>query len=118
MNHDELDRLLSREQEIIPSSGFTSSVMNAVHAQAQAPPPIPFPWKRALPGMAAAVVSLAWILFACLRVLSAKSGGDSLAMGIPPAFLSLWHVASWLLIALFVSVVCLAFSFRFVSRAT
>jgi hypothetical protein len=61
MNHDDLDHLLSHETEIVPSFGFTASVMNAVRAQAQAPPPIPFPWKRALPGMAAAVLSLAWM---------------------------------------------------------
>jgi hypothetical protein len=48
------------------SPGFTASVMNAVRMQSQAPPPIPFPRKSALPGMAAAVLSLAWIIF-CLR---------------------------------------------------
>ncbi len=66
MDHDDLDRLLSHEPEIVPSSGFTASVMKAVRVQAQAPPPIPFPWKRALPGIAAAVLSLAWIVFACV----------------------------------------------------
>jgi len=70
MNHDNLDYLLSHEADIVPSSGFTASLMNAVDAQAQAPAPIAFPWKRALPGMAAAVLSLAWIVFACVAVFS------------------------------------------------
>ena len=58
MNDPDLDRIVSRQQqkeEIIPSSGFVSSVMDAVHQQAAAPPPIPFPWKRALPGLIASL---------------------------------------------------------------
>ncbi len=50
----EINRILSREDEILPSSGFTVSVMDAVRREAAAPPPIPFPWKRALPGLVAA----------------------------------------------------------------
>ena len=51
--HDEgeINRILSREDEILPSSGFAVSVMDAVRREAAAPPPIPFPWKRALPGL-------------------------------------------------------------------
>ena len=48
MSDAQIDRILSRE-EILPSSGFVSSVMDAVRREAAAPPPIPFPWKRALP---------------------------------------------------------------------
>jgi hypothetical protein len=48
---DEMNRILSREEEILPSSGFAVSVMDAVRREAAAPPPIPFPWKRALPGL-------------------------------------------------------------------
>lgn len=53
MSHDELDRTLSREGVIVPSSGFVSNVMDAVRHEASTPPPIPFPWKWALPGLAA-----------------------------------------------------------------
>jgi hypothetical protein len=61
MRDDELDRILS-EGEILPSSGFTASVMDAVRREAAAPPAIPFPWKRALPGMIAAVLMLALLV--------------------------------------------------------
>jgi hypothetical protein len=64
MTHDELDRVLSRslsEEEIVPSSGFTASVMEAVRREATEPPPIPFPWRRALPGVAAAGLTLVWL---------------------------------------------------------
>jgi hypothetical protein len=67
MKPDELDRVLSREAEIIPSSGFIRSVMAAVRSEAAAPPPIPFPWKRALPGLLVFVVAIAWSVVDTLR---------------------------------------------------
>jgi hypothetical protein len=85
--------MLSHEAEIVPSSGFTASVMNAVRGQAQAPPPILFPWKRALPGMAAAVLSLAWIVFACVAVFSSKGIGATEALNIPSTLQPLWNAA-------------------------
>ena len=48
---NEIDRILSTEDALVPSSGFLASVMERVREEATAPPPIPFPWKRALPGM-------------------------------------------------------------------
>ena len=59
-----MDRILSREDEILPSSGFAVSVMEAVRREAAAPPPIPFPWKRALPGLVVAGLALAVVLVA------------------------------------------------------
>jgi hypothetical protein len=61
---DGMNRILSREDEILPSSGFAASVMEAVRREAAAPPPIPFPWKRALPGLVVAALALAWALVA------------------------------------------------------
>ncbi len=58
MRDDELDRILSQEEEIAPSSGLTASIMGAVLQEAAAPAPIPFPWKRAIPGLAALAVAL------------------------------------------------------------
>ena len=65
-DEDEMDRILSGEDEILPSSGFTVSVMDAVRREAAAPPPIPFPWKRALPGLV--LGGLCWHWF-CARWL-------------------------------------------------
>ena len=56
MSGDDLDQILSEEDDILPSSGFASSVMDAVRCEASAPPPIPFPWTRALPGLVGAGV--------------------------------------------------------------
>lgn len=58
MKPEEVDLFLSQKDEIIPSSGFVASVMDAVHREAVTPPPIPFPWRRALPGAVALVAAL------------------------------------------------------------
>lgn len=59
---DKLDRVLAAEEELVPSSGFAASVMDRVRQEAVAPEPIPFPWKRALPGMILAAIGLLWCL--------------------------------------------------------
>ena len=59
MMRDDLERLLADEDEITPSSGFMASVMEAVEREAIAPPPLQFPWLRALPGFLAMVAALA-----------------------------------------------------------
>ena len=82
MSHDEIDRILSHDEELLPSSGFAASVMDAVRREAAVPPPIPFPWKRALPGLAAWVVAL----------VAAILGGVS-QLGHPAAAAPLW--ANW-----------------------
>ena len=58
MNNDEVDRILAKRDDIQPSSGFAASVMEAVREEAAAPPPIPFPWKRALPMLMFAALAL------------------------------------------------------------
>ena len=59
MSDDELDRILTGEQAIVPSANFTRNVMAKVRMEAAAPAPLPFPWKRALPGLVLCVLSLA-----------------------------------------------------------
>ena len=58
MMHDDVDRILAGEESVVPSSGFTASVMEAVRREAAAPPQIPFPWTRALPGLAACALMI------------------------------------------------------------
>lgn len=55
-----IDRILAGEEELIPSSGFLASVMERIEDEAAAPAPIPFPWKRAVPGMALAAGVFGW----------------------------------------------------------
>jgi hypothetical protein len=53
MTPDNLDRILSSEDRLEPSSGFATKVMDAVRRQAAEPPPLPFPWFRFAVGLAA-----------------------------------------------------------------
>jgi hypothetical protein len=50
---DELDRILSSDDSLEPSSGFAGAVMGAVRRHAAEPPPIPFPWPRFTIGLVA-----------------------------------------------------------------
>ena len=76
MRDDDLKRALA-EEEIIPSSGFVSSVMEAVKREATAPPPIPFPWMRALPGFTAAGLVLAVVIFEFIKHIGRSAVPDS-----------------------------------------
>lgn len=80
MTDSELDFLLARQETITPSSGFIESVMNTVRSEAFTPHPIPFPWKRALPGFVAAAILLALFFGAVLYF-----DGQAPALPLPPA---------------------------------
>jgi hypothetical protein len=58
MMNDDVDRILGGESDVQPSGRFAQNVMAAVRREAAIPPPIEFPWRRALPGMVAAGVAL------------------------------------------------------------
>jgi hypothetical protein len=122
--HDEaeINSILSREDEILPSSGFTVSVMDAVRREAASPPPIPFPWKRALPGLAVAGLALVLIL---IRVIAAiaqlgKATTPQLSMSMPPVPPPIFHgalgsAAIWTMLALLVALVSVKLSMRVAS---
>ena len=61
MTPDELDRILSADDDIVPASGLVASVMESVRREASAPPPIPFPWTRLACGLAAVLGLVAWL---------------------------------------------------------
>jgi hypothetical protein len=64
----ELDQILSEERDVVPSTKFTKSVMDAVRLEAAAPPPLAFPWIRALPGFAAGIFASMWIFIEGFRL--------------------------------------------------
>jgi hypothetical protein len=76
MAHDELDRWLADGEEIVPSSGFAASVMDAVRVDAEAREALPFPWRRMLPGAAALVAAM------LATVVSAVAFGASSASDV------------------------------------
>ena len=74
---DPLDLLLAAHfapgEELPPSSGFASSVMDALQAEADAPAPIQFPWRRVVPGVIAIVCAMAVFAVLAVRLWKADS---------------------------------------------
>jgi hypothetical protein len=62
-----IDNILASEEELIPSSGFLASVMERVQEEARTPAPIPFPWKRAIPGILLAGGVFGWGAYEFVR---------------------------------------------------
>jgi hypothetical protein len=123
MRDDELERLLSGEQAIIPSSGFAASVMDAVRREEAVPPPIPFPWKRALPGLCAmglvlvsvVVISIIlWLRGIAVQPLPARLTSELALMA------ENWKAvgASWMILALVLSYFSVKLSMRLASGKT
>ncbi|HEY1808791.1 MAG TPA: hypothetical protein VGG42_09525 [Acidobacteriaceae bacterium] len=66
--------LASEHDHLLPSSGFAASVMAAIAHETSAPAPIPFPWKRAVPGIVAIGAALALLIAVLVSmVLSAPA---------------------------------------------
>lgn len=118
MRQDELDRILSRDQEIIPSRGFVNSVMDSIRREALSPQPIPFPWKRALPGVASLVLSLALLLITAGTLFTRGIEAQSQPLVLPFAYDRILEAArsiraGWIVLALLLSLVSAKLSNRF-----
>ncbi|MGA6986225.1 MAG: hypothetical protein WBZ01_09235 [Terriglobales bacterium] len=122
-DEDEMNRILSREDEILPSSGFAVSVMEAVQREAAAPPPIPFPWMRALPGLVVGGLALILVLVAGVAAIAqlGRAGttaqfSRSLPSALPFFFQgTMESAASWAVLALLVAWVSAKLSMRLAS---
>ncbi|MGO9640502.1 MAG: hypothetical protein ACLP1Y_04240 [Candidatus Acidiferrales bacterium] len=119
MTRDALDRILSAEDQIVPSSGFAASVMDAVRREAATPPPIPFPWKRALPGFVVGIVAIAGLFVAGFALCTpetavAPSSVLSLTQLVSAARLAAVKAdgAGWIALAFLLTLASLFFSFR------
>jgi len=75
MTPEELERVLAGEPDIAPSSGFVAAVMDAVIAEATAPP-LPFPWRRAWPFAAGFLALLVWLVLLQVSPRVATPGFD------------------------------------------
>jgi hypothetical protein len=112
---DELDRILmSAERDILPSSGFIRSVMEAVQNEATAPPPIPFPWMRALPGLAATALAFVWVLVVGLTQVGSQTTPPPYVVALPPMWTPLLEAAAWSALALLVAYASVKLSMRLV----
>jgi hypothetical protein len=118
-NQDRLDAILADEGEIVPSSGFLARVMDRIEDEATAPPPIPFPWKRFLPGFVLAGGVLGWGTFETVRyTIHEAASGFSLPKIQAVASLSEpMQQAGWVVAALAVSAASWLLSRRIAGRS-
>jgi hypothetical protein len=116
MMEDELDRIVSMQDEITPSSGFVMSVMDAVREEASAPQPIPFPWMRALPVFAALGIVLAMVIVGIVEA-ARMPAAFAHAWTPSPAIETVVHTLAssntgWIAFALLLTLLSMVFSIR------
>jgi hypothetical protein len=118
INLSEIDRVLATEEPLIPTSGFLTSVMESVREESVAPAPIPFPWKRIVPGMLLVTGFISWGAFEMIReglppITSMQVADPHLsAAAIQPL-----EQAGWVALGLGVSLLSWLLSRRLVSRS-
>jgi len=120
MRHDYLDRILYEEQQIMPSSAFVASVMDAVRREKMAPPPIPFPWKP-LPRLFAAGITLVSVLVAGRTLFIHETATHPLPVQLSSTVAVILAGcnslgASWIALALVMSVASVKVSMHFATR--
>lgn len=121
----DLDALLARrfntpEEQLTPSSGFVVSVMDTIHQRASEPPPLAFPWRRAVPGLIAVLSAfLTFFLYAWdqrdASQTLAQPHAHHLALALP--ILSTAGLAlCWSACAICLSIAIAAAAFRFTNH--
>lgn len=101
---DRMDAILTAEDEIVPSSGFLGAVMERVEEEARMPAPIPFPWKRTLPGFVLAAGVFGWAgVELARRVVPAMNQGALAFPQLPAAMVMPMQQAGWVALALSLS---------------
>jgi hypothetical protein len=99
-----VDEILATEEELEPSSGFLAAVMERVHEEARIPAPIPFPWKRALPGFVLAALVFGWVGVELVRLgVPAIKQTSLVAPHFPPGLVQPMQQAGWVALALVTS---------------
>ena len=104
---DSLDRILSSEEEVVPSARFVRNVMAAVRREAATPAPISFPWWRVAPGLAICAIGL----IAFLVVGVAQFRGDvAAAAPVPRVLVDITQYVNrigigWIVLAVVASIV-------------
>jgi hypothetical protein len=112
-----IEAILAGEEELIPSSGFLASVMERVQEEAVAPPPIPFPWKQAIPGILATTGVLAWGAVKLFRQGLPALNSPMLPLPhLPAALVVPVEQTGWVALALGVTLLSWLFSRRLAGR--
>jgi hypothetical protein len=113
-----IDRILATEGPLIATSGFLASVMERVREEASAPQPIPFPWKRVVPGMLFVAGVFGWGAFKLIRQGLPEMGSISLAPpNLPAAAIQPAEQTGWVAVALGISLLSWLLSRRLGGRS-
>lgn len=113
-----IDNILATEEHLIPTSGFLASVMERVREEATAPPPIPFPWRRAIPGILLAAVVFGGGAFEFVHhALPAVRELSPTGPHLSAAFDHSLEQAAWVALALGVSLLSWLLSKRLAGRS-
>ena len=88
MKHDKIDRILTDDPTLEPSSGFADSIMEAVRREAETPAPLSFPWRRVAPGLTVCLIA---VVAAAIAALTGNAGtstpGTALLDGLESSLL-------------------------------
>ena len=113
-----LDAMLASEEALIPSSGFLAAVMERVEHETRMPEPIPFPWKRALPGFVLASAAAGWGALEFIRAgIPALKAAMSAASKAPALHLPAFHgQTAWVALSFGISLASWIVASRFMRR--
>jgi len=118
----EIGHILATEEDLMPSSGFSASVMDRVRQEAALPAPTPFPWMKAIVLILLASGICGWGAIELVRLGMPALGLTAISrLTIPPQHLSADFVrsleqAGWVALALCTSLVSWLFSCRLAGR--
>jgi len=104
MKDETIDRILASEEALLPSSGFTAAVMDRIREEAAAPQPIPFPWRRVIPGIVLGCGGLGWGMVELARLaIAAAHETQPITLSIPASALQPVESLGWAVLALSVA---------------
>ncbi len=114
MHKDDFDEVLASEDPIVPTSGFTAAVMEAVRRDAAATAPISFPWNAALPGLCAALAIAVCMVLAFVHLVRTSAPvANSASVLFGEALRSSVHFGlGWIALSLLLSLIAIASSMR------
>jgi hypothetical protein len=111
--NDDIESMLVDKDEILPSSGFEMLVMEAVHREAVTPPPLAFPWGRALPGMVALFAAFGVVLWIWISAQSDTTPNASFDEPLRELLaISVRSEIEWVAVAIAATIVSVLLSLR------
>ena len=121
MEPDDVDRLFSDYREITPSPVFLGRVMDSVRREAEALPPLSFPWKWALPGLVGAAIAVFSFVGMTVQLIARGAADTQVALTMPSGLIGILEAAKadgavWVATGIIVSFVSASVATRIVKH--